>query len=230
MEIIVGTQGNQKIPINDKTVSRKHCRVISNGDGTFTVENLSKTSYTMVDGRRVIRTVASQDSKLQLGPYFTVILKNLFGEAPKKQMPAPQNAAPKQEQVNTYDITHLKWIWEEHNRKNIESVEKQKKINLIRTGGMVFSMGGGLLAGLASLPIIGSVCGGVGLISLVYSFIGMKDSETTEDKQARQDQFDAHWVCPNPECGRTLPAKNYKMLVRNHKSCPYCKSKYIEKA
>ncbi|MDE6028154.1 MAG: hypothetical protein K2G23_08790, partial [Muribaculaceae bacterium] len=63
----------------------------------------------------------------------------------------------------------------------------------------------------------------------VYSFAGMRNAESAADRQRRQDAFDDAWVCPNPECGHSLMAKNYRMLVRNFQSCPYCKCKYIEK-
>lgn len=70
---------------------------------------------------------------------------------------------------------------------------------------------------------------GIGGIGFLYSLIGMRNAETAEERQRRQDEFDDAWVCPNPNCGHSLMAKNYKMLVRNHQSCPYCKCKYVEK-
>ena len=41
MEIIVGRKGQQKVPITDMAVSREHCKLTANPDGTFTLENLS---------------------------------------------------------------------------------------------------------------------------------------------------------------------------------------------
>lgn len=245
MEIIVGKHGNQKMPISEPTVSRRHCKITPNNDGTYTVENLSETYGTKIDGKNIIKAKATPDSQLQLGPYFKVRLGDLIGVKNDVRKPEPgpiPNPGPNpyvtpgskpnptlQDAPKIYDISHLRFIWEEHNQRNIKYAEKQKNINLVRTGGMVFTMGGSLVAGIASAPILGGVCAGLGLASVIYSFFGMKGSESTEEKQARQDYFDSQWVCPNPKCGRTLPAKNYKMLVRNHKSCPYCKSKYVEK-
>ena len=54
MEVIVGKQGNQRIPITDQYVSRKHCKLTSNGDGSYTIENLSQNG-TFVNGRKILK-------------------------------------------------------------------------------------------------------------------------------------------------------------------------------
>lgn len=40
MEIIIGRKGQQHIAITDLSVSREHCKLTSNSDGTYTLENL----------------------------------------------------------------------------------------------------------------------------------------------------------------------------------------------
>lgn len=239
MEIIIGRQGNQKMPISEPTVSRKHCKVTKNSDGTYTVENISDYG-TKVNGVSIIRTSATLDSILELGPIFKATLRELIEEpkttptsSERQESPRvskPQQAAnqPKTE-VKTYNISHLRRVWEDYNTKNIENADAQRKVTLIRSGSMIVTMGGGLVATLATLPIIGGVFTGIGVISMIYSFVGMKKSESAKEKQRRQEEFDDTWVCPNPSCGKTLLAKNYKMLVKNHQSCPYCKCKYVEK-
>lgn len=243
MEIIIGRQGTQKTPIIDPSVSRKHCKVIINPDGTYTIENLSDYG-TKVNGTSIIRTTATLDSMLELGPSYKATLRQLIGElhvsnpkissnqnnftsANSFNKPSPQpKPAP---EVKTYNISHLRRVWEDYNTKNIENADAQRKVTLVRSGSMIVTMGGGLVATLAALPVIGGVFTGIGVISMIYSFVGMKKSESAKEKQRRQEEFDDAWVCPNPSCGKTLLAKNYKMLVKNHQSCPYCKSKYIEK-
>lgn len=78
MEIIIGRQGNQKTPITDPTVSRKHCKVTENGDGTYIIENLSP-SGTKVDGVDILRTTAKLNSRIQLGQTFSATLVELIG-------------------------------------------------------------------------------------------------------------------------------------------------------
>ena len=74
MEIIIGRQGTQKTPITDPTVSRKHCKVTDNGDGTYTIENLSP-SGTKVDGVDILRTTVKPNSRIQLGQSFSATLE-----------------------------------------------------------------------------------------------------------------------------------------------------------
>ena len=228
MEIIVGKQGNQKLRITEPTVSRRHCKVTSNADGTYTIENLSNTTYTKVDGIEIIRTTAGPNSELQLGPNFKMKLKDLIPVPQASYKPSTRQTPPPPP-VKTFNISHLRYIWEEYNNKNHELQEKQRKVTLIRSGSMIFSMGGGLIAALSSVPVIGWAFTGIGLIALGYSFIGMKNSESSLERQQRQAEFDDKWVCPNPECGRNLIAKDFRYLVRNYPSCPHCKCKYVIK-
>lgn len=237
MEIIIGRQGTQKTPITDPTVSRKHCKVSDNGDGTYTIENLSP-SGTKVDGVEILRSTVKPNSRIQLGQYFSATLVELIGIPQTKTKPnatsTPTNHSeqpasfPKSKpDVKTFNISHLRRVWEEYNNTNIEMAESQRKTNLVRTGLGIFTM--------CAMPTIfffgpvGYVLTGIGVLGNILSFVGMKNAETAEERQRRQDAFDDAWVCPNPECGHSLLAKNYKLLVRNHQSCPYCKCKYEEK-
>ena len=225
--IIIGRQGDQPLPITDGSVSRKHCKVIHQGDGRYIIENLSKYG-TKVDGKDIVRTTATLESKLQLGPNYTATLGQLLKRG-KNPGPGP---APDVRKVPAYDISHLKNIWDEFNETNIGNAAQQRKINMIRAGMGIFTM--------CTMPVIfilnkfaesyvfiGYSLTAIGIIGNIYSLFGMKNSETPEERQKRQDEFDAAWVCPHPPCRRSLQAKNFNMLVRNHKNCPFCKAKYV---
>lgn len=243
MEIIIGRQGNQKTPITDPTVSRQHCKVSDNGDGTYTVENLS-SSGTKIDGMDIIRATAKPDSRIQLGQSYTATLRELIGipvssqSAGIAQRPTGQaqhaaadagaGAAPKSPTVKTYDISHLKDVWENFNNTNLEMANSQRKTNLQRTLFGIFTMCA--MPTIFFLGPLGYVLTGIGILGNIYSFTVMKNAETAEQRQQRQDDFDDAWVCPNPDCGRSLMAKNYKHLLRNFQSCPHCKCKYVEKS
>ena len=230
MEIIIGKQGNQKTPITEPTVSRRHCKVTINEDGTFTIENLSDTTYTKVDGIEIVRTSASLESMIELGPIFKAPLKDLIGEqvAPKQHPTTPKSSITAPEStVKTYNIAHLQRVWDDFNQTNLNIAEQQRKINLKRTGFGIFTMCA--MPTIFFLGPIGYILTGIGILGNIYSFVGMKNSETPTERQQRQDAFDAAWVCPNPDCGRTLPAKNYRLLARNYPSCPHCKCKYVER-
>lgn len=237
MEIIIGRQGTQKTPITDPTVSRKHCKVTDNGDGTYTIENLSP-SGTKVDGVDILRTTVKPNSRIQLGQSYSATLVELIGIPQEKTESNKQSArinhseqaspsSKSQPDVKTFNISHLRKVWEDYNNTNLEMAESQRKTNLVRTGLGIFTM--------CAMPTIfffgpvGYVLTGIGVLGNIYSFVGMKNAETAEERQRRQDAFDDAWVCPNPDCGHSLLAKNYKLLVRNHQSCPYCKCRYVEK-
>lgn len=236
MEIIIGRQGTQKMPITDPTVSRKHCKVTDSGDGIYIIENLSP-SGTKVDGVEIIRATAKPNSRIQLGQNFSSTLVELIGAHQTASNTKTQSTSAKsgvhgtfspkaQPEVKTFNISHLRQVWEDYNNANIEMADSQRKTNLIRTGLGIFTM--------CAMPTIyffgpvGYVLTGIGVLGNIYSFAGMRNAETAEERQRRQDAFDDAWVCPNPDCGHSLLAKNYKMLVKNFKSCPYCKCNYVE--
>lgn len=222
MEIIIGRNGTQRLPISDRTVSKQHCKVTDNGDGTYIIENLSQ-SGTKVDGVEIVKTIVKPDSKIQLGPSFSARLADLIGVPKNTAKPA----ATSEQSVPTFNISHLRKVWEDFNETNLEMADSQRKTNIIRTGLGIFTM--------CAMPTIfffgpvGYILTGIGVLGNIYSFVGLKNAETPAERQQRQDDFDDAWVCPNPKCGHSLVAKNYRYLVRNYDSCPYCKCKYVEK-
>lgn len=232
MEIIIGREGNQKTRIEDNTVSRRHCKLTINYDGSYILENLSPNG-TKVDGVDIIRTTVRPESKIQLGSRYVSSLAGLIGTSVISQAPHhnqvayPSQTASPQKDVKTFNISHLRRVWDDFNNENIEMANQQRKINLVRTGMGVFTMCA--MPTIFFLGAIGYMLTGIGILGNIYSFVGMKNAETAADRQRRQDEFDDAWVCPNPECGHSLLAKNYRMLVRNHQSCPYCKCKYVER-
>ncbi len=237
MEIIIGKLGTQKTPITDPTVSRKHCKLTINDDGTYTLENLS-ASGTKVDGQSIIRTTVNLNSRIQLGPRFSATLVELIG-VPTSNSPvqstfnsgnqaASSTSSQPRQEVKTFNISHLQKVWDDFNQTNLEKANEQRRVNLVRTGAAIFTMSAALVASLTTGPI-GWILTGTGLLGNIYSFVGMKNAETPEDRQRRQERFDDAWVCPNPACRKTIPARDYRYLRRNFDSCPYCKCKYVEK-
>ena len=88
MEIIVGRKGTQRTPITDTTVSRQHCKILVNADGTYTIENIS-ASGTYVNGNSIIRTAVTPDTMLRLGPSFSIAVRDLLPLQEQKNRFAP---------------------------------------------------------------------------------------------------------------------------------------------
>lgn len=220
-EIIIGKKGNQKLQITEPTVSRKHCKVTDNGDGTYTIENLSNTTYTKVDGREIIKTRATLNSRIQLGPTFNATLVELIGEP--SVGPSPGSGP----EVKTYSIAHLKSMWEENDAIEKRLGKRNRELGIIRSSLGIFSLGG-----ILSTRLIGDsgfILTGIGLAGTLYSLFMMKNIESPEDTRQRRMEYRRKWVCPNPECGKALNfSDDYYLLKSNYPSCPYCKCKYVE--
>ena len=77
MDVLVGRSGNQRLPITDKTVSREHCRLTPHGDGRYVLENISANG-TFVEGKNVVRTVVTPDTRIRLGNHFHCLVGDLL--------------------------------------------------------------------------------------------------------------------------------------------------------
>ena len=62
----IGREGGQRIPINDKSVSRKHLEVTPLQDGSFKIKNLGRNG-TFVDGMAIEECIVEADTPLRLG-------------------------------------------------------------------------------------------------------------------------------------------------------------------
>ena len=116
MELIVGRKGQQRTPITDPSVSREHCRLTSNPDGTFTLENLSANG-TYVDGKSIIRTVVTADTQITLGTGYTVRVGDL--------LPAASRTAESGKQPEDTDARYreqfrrLKQVYDQYSNQKI---------------------------------------------------------------------------------------------------------------
>ena len=233
MEIIVGRKGTQKIAINDITVSREHCKLSSNEDGTYTLENLSQNG-TFVDGRSIIRSVVTKDTILRLGATFTVSVHDLL---PIAQQTTNVNQSQKgQSQGNTIDprqaeyqekFNKLKDVYAKYTAEKLAVQKETAKTNFYRMLPMSILALIGLAA--SAIPALGNIApfvGGAGVILLVYSIFKSYNgtNDTPERLQSLNDQFKINYVCP--KCGNFLGDVPYETL-KNKKICNYCKCKWL---
>lgn len=248
MEIIVGrgrSKATQRIEINDPNVSREHCRLRDNGDGTYTLENVSSLG-TMVDGRKVVKATVKPNTLIQLSPNTTVRVSDLLplqgasaspaGQAQgaaQQAAPKPAAAAPGAAPVETVSILPLQAIWNEYHNTQMEIKQRQRLVGQLRGASPIFTMGSGSIAALAKSMEWGSGILGltttltvIGLILMIYSFVkGYKD-DSIEATERATDLFQHKYVCP--KCGHFMGNQPYH-LIRQNKACPWCKCKFVEK-
>lgn len=212
-EIIIGRQGTQRIPITDATVSRRHCKLTDNGNGTYTLENISLTACTYVEGKQVIKTIVRSDTIIQLGPNFRAKVSEL--------VPPPAVKKP------VYSLRPLKAVWEDYDQRKLAIQEKAaRQVNMSRLQG-ILSMCGmcisfipGFSMGLRVVIVVAALAVGV------YFFLkGMNDDSVQRKLRDLDEEYASLYKCPNPECGRPFGSMPYRNIEFT-KQCMACGCKY----
>lgn len=231
MEIIIGKQGNQRTPITDPTVSRRHCSLTPNADGSYILRHLSKTSPTYINDQEVLECIVYPDDCIRMGNY-TNYVRNLVPDAPSPvpPNPGPIVPAPPKPDDQVVSLAHLKAVWDNYESAMTTIQLRQRNIGIIRGVAPIFTIGGSVLTGyLASIEAteLTAICGCltlIGLTLMIFAFYkSYKDNSIEERKKITHDLQDKY-VCPH--CQRFLGMMDYNILPRNLKQCPNCKTKY----
>ncbi|MFI3267266.1 MAG: FHA domain-containing protein [Rikenellaceae bacterium] len=227
-----------------QSVSREHCK-ITIIDGIYKIKNVKVNNFTFVNGRAIVQSVFAPDTDvITLGSeqYVLDVNKILIALNLKKtanqpqqasqrpQQPAQQPAQQQQPQVETFSISFLEDVWENHHQTKLNIQIKEKKFNALRSVTGLFSMGAiacGFIPGLAEYDVLRVALYALGFILLIYFFvISYMSSSKTPVKMAELDkEFRNDYVCPNPKCGRFLGNQPYDVIARMP-TCPYCRSKF----
>ncbi len=237
MEIIIGRKGTQRTPITDTTVSREHCKLTINADGTYTLENLS-INGTFVNGNSIIRTVVTPDTILRLGANFSVAVRDLLPlqaanikpRQAQQQNPLQQFAKPavdpNQERYEM-EFRKLKSVYEKYTADKLEIQKEAGMTNFYRMLPMtlmaIVSLGAACIPGLGAIaPVIAVVGLGLLVFSLFKSYNGNRDNP--EKLETLNKQFMIDYVCP--KCGNFLGFIPYENL-ENKSTCNFCKCKWV---
>lgn len=235
MEILVGRKGTQRTPITDTSVSREHCKLIANADGTYTIENISANG-TFVNDTSIIRTVVTPDTVVRLGATFTISVRDLLPlqvtapkppQQPRQQAQQPQQPTvdPNQERYER-EFRKLKAVYDRYSEEKIKMQKEAGMANFYRMLPMTLlalvSMGASLIPALGDLSPVIAVAG-LGL--LVFSLFKSYGNTTNnpEKMEALNKQFMIDYVCP--KCGNFLGFTPYENL-KNKSTCNYCKCKW----
>ena len=221
MKYIIGREGNQKTPINDKSVSRQHLEVTPLGDGRYYIKNIGKNG-TKVNGLSIDETTVEATTPLQLGASFKTTLQQLL------QLPKP----PK-----TVNISHLESIYKRFTTDKARLRRDQMKPTYYRTLATASLPLIGLFAALVKylfqdfeyintiLIVFVAVLVPIGIGLLIYSISIQKriTQEIPERENALLAEFKTEYICP--KCKKFLGDQPVEALRKQGK-CPYCQTKW----
>lgn len=235
MELIIGRESGAsrlRISVNSqdhflgnansvpKSVSRQHCKLVTDGKGNCVIYNSKPENVTYVNGVQVDTKHIAMKDRIELGTdryYLNIeaILKALDGTVPK-----------------SYSIRHLQKVWDDFHDAKLQIQIKEKKSAAIRSITGVFSMSAifcGFIPGIADIPALRVVLYSAGLLLAVYFFVVTyrSSSELPKYLDNMDKKFHQDYVCPNPECHHFMGYQQYDDIKKTP-GCPYCKSKYTE--
>ena len=210
-----------------KSVSRSHCllTVDFSDDAKRTVKsivvkNVKIQNTTYVDGLEIEQKAIKEKSLVQLGferykldvPMIVAKMRQLLPEIKVE-----------------YSILPLKNVWEEYDRTKLAiTTSSVKSANRQRLQG-ILSMFGMLVGFIPGVPTtFRIIIIGAALVMAVYFFVKGSVGDPVHKRLHDLDEdFRKRYVCPNPECRHYLGQTPYDVL-RQNKSCVYCKCKYKE--
>jgi hypothetical protein len=215
-----------------------HAKLEIGEDDSIMLTNLKAANVTYVNGAEIVSKHISPDAKVELGKdCFAVDLKVVLGAASKVVeavktpggVQTPGQPAAGSGQPQTFNISHLELVWNNYHEGIKMLREKQKRVNLIRTGCSIFTM--------CAMPCIfffgpvGYVLTSIGIIGNIYSFVGLKNDNSAEAQEKLLETFQDRYVCPNPNCNKFLGGGySYRLMKKQYgMKCPYCKCNYVEK-
>ena len=229
MEIIVGRKGQQKMPITDMTVSREHCKLTDNADGTYTLENLSGNG-TFVDGKSIIRTIVTADTLITLGVNYSIRVKDLWPVPSPNSSKSQGTTTDGKEEDYQRKFQRLKGVYEKYMEDKITLQKEANLKNFYR------SLPSSIMTILFAVSLFGEEAS---LLSQIRPWIGITmiffiglttfqvyngQKELPAKMEALNKQFMIDYVCP--KCGNFLGFVPFETL-QNKKQCSFCKCRWV---
>lgn len=221
-----------------------HAKIIIDDHGVMILQNMKPQNASYVNGIEIASKRIALTDIVDLGKdHFRIPLSKVIETAKvlatpavctsesrvgiplgRASVPAGQAKQP----VKQFNIKHLERVWRDNHDSIRKIREKQKKVNLIRSGCGLFTACA--MPCIFFLGPIGYVLTGVGVMGNLYSFIGLKNDNTADQQERLTEEFQDRYVCPNPDCNKFLGNMSYKLLKKQYSMhCPYCKCEYVEK-
>lgn len=193
------------------TVSRQHCSITQQADGTYKIVNLKPQNVTFVNGVEVMAKVIKEGDRVELGPSkFLVSWEWIKGFVP-----------------TMVDFHPLKRVWEEYDEHKLDQQIADRKFNSLRGITGLITMGAIALSIIfpefRETPLYIGVYILAILISAGFTYKAYQDSSKGPMKQKKlTEDFQQAYVCPH--CHHFLGFQSFTVLMQNE-ACPYCKAK-----
>lgn len=213
-----------------------HAKIEINNRGDMTLFNMKPQNVTCIDGVEVMTKRLDVHARtIELGPeHFRVDLYNLLNDVEilendgKRIVGVPYN---EKTDPKAFEISHLEKVWNDYHNRNIEMRKRQKKLGLLGSASLIFSLGGGALTVImgSAMDNIIPIFTVIGFIVCITSFYLRGKDNSIEATEKATEEFQDNYICPNPECGKFLGNYSYKLMKKQYSmSCPYCKCKFKE--
>ena len=197
-----------------KSVSRQHCQLTINDDGTIQLKNLNPQNVTYVSGMAVMSKIVTRGDRIELGGDRYLLNWDMIDKTMPKEA----------------DIRPLKAVWDAYNSETKAVAQSTQRFQVIRGIVPVFTMSAVLLGylsggrGGAFYIIYGLVIA----LTVFFSLKAWKDiAKNDERRENIKNRFTHEYCCP--ECGYFFGFTDYDILTRNIDCCPKCKNKLKKK-
>lgn len=198
------------------TVSRQHCKLVVETDGSYTLINLKPANITYVNGQDVMRKRVVTDDIIELGSdRFHLDLQLVINKI-ADQLP-----------MTPVSLSCLEEIWENYQKEKVELQIQRNKSAVIQSVTTILSLLSGACGLILDGPIAKNILITVAVVLAIYFFIIRYRNVRKEAYKLKEfeDQFKQNYVCPCG-CGRFLGYIEYKQLVITQKNCHVSKRPY----
>lgn len=198
-----------------------HVKITVDHGGNMVLTNMKPQNVTYVNGAEIESKRVLPSSTVELGrDRFSLSLPAVLETARKISVAAPQQSsaaasAPEPEKV--VNIRHLAAVYDDYHTQGIDRQKKQKKLGILASCSMFFTIGGGAFAAIANKLGIGETAQDylwilpvVGFIVFLVSMYMRVNDNSIEDADTLNQQYQRRFVCPN--CGKFLGNMSYELL------------------
>lgn len=214
----IGRSKNNDFVIDDPSVSRVHLRVELENMGKISVEDLDSSNGTLVNGRRIRKSLLVRNDQLLLGNYQVDVNKLLMDLQKLYQEKSKDYSIPFKAMISDFET------YEQEKRKIMNS---GKKSGYIRVGlsllvMVILLVFPDIIPDNLRYPAILSV----GILGSIFAINGQNAGKRRDELDLLQARYEDNLTCPNPNC--KAPLINRSLAAwKEMKKCRKCGVRYF---